>query len=178
MRLTIAVADWSEAQSLGASISVNGACLTVVASQPGQFTVELMAETLAKTNLANLKVDDAVNLERAVTAATCLNGHIVQGHVDTTVAVTELKRAAGQCRMTCALSPALRSLLVPQGSLCLDGVSLTVAALESDNFTVVLIPYTMDHTTLGQKMAGARLNLETDIIGKYVARWMELRAVS
>ena len=175
LRLCIAAPAWTDTQPLGASISVSGACLTVVSSQTGQFTIELMSETLAKTKLGQLKVGDKVNLERAIAAGARLDGHIVQGHVDTVLRVKAIKKSADSSQITCSLPPDQQAYVIPQGSVCLDGVSLTVAALGRADFTVALIPYTMGHTTLGQIQVGDPLNMEADLIGKYVVRWMEIR---
>ena len=154
----------------GASIAVNGVCLTVVEHGEGRFTVDVMAETLARSSLGDLTPGDRVNLERAMAASSRFGGHIVQGHVDGTATI--LKRVPGDRWEVVVFSlPAhLARYVVEKGSITVDGVSLTVAAVGDDTFSVSLIPTTLDLTTLGHKDVGASVNLEVDVLAKYVER--------
>jgi riboflavin synthase len=154
----------------GASISVNGVCLTVVEHGHDAFTVDVMAETLNRSSLGALRSGDPVNLERAMAAGGRFGGHVVQGHVDGTAAI--LERVPGDrwevVRFT--LPTDLARYVVEKGSITVDGVSLTVASVDDDSFTVSLIPTTLDLTTLGHKGVGDAVNLEVDVLAKYVER--------
>ncbi|HBV86997.1 MAG TPA: riboflavin synthase [Desulfosporosinus sp.] len=163
---------------IGDSIAVNGVCLTVIRLSDREFTVDVMAETLAKTNLAELKAGSRVNLERALQLQTRLGGHLVSGHVD---GVGSIRRIVpwGIAQVYEINAPAaLLSYMLPKGSIAIDGISLTIIDVETDYFTVSLIPHTFKETTLGLKSIGASVNLETDLIGKYVARFMGLKTTS
>ncbi|MBC2722916.1 riboflavin synthase [Desulfosporosinus sp.] len=163
---------------IGDSIAVNGVCLTVIRLSDREFTVDVMAETLAKTNLAELKAGSRVNLERALQLQTRLGGHLVSGHVD---GVGSIRRIVpwGIAQVYEINAPAaLLSYMLPKGSIAIDGISLTIIDVETDYFTVSLIPHTFKETTLGLKGIGASVNLETDLIGKYVARFMGLKTTS
>ena len=157
---------------IGDSISVNGVCLTVIRQSDREFTVDVMAETLAKTNLAELKGGSQVNLERALQLQTRLGGHLVSGHVDGVGTIRRISPVGIALVYEINAPPTLLPFLLPKGSVAIDGISLTVIDVESDYFTVSLIPHTFDQTTLGLKTIGASVNLETDLIGKYVARFM------
>ena len=154
----------------GGSISVNGVCLTVVDHRDALVSFDVMAETLARSSLGALDVGDPVNLERAMAATDRLGGHIVQGHVDGTARL--VKRVPGDrwqvVRFT--LPPGVARYVVEKGSIAVDGVSLTVSALGDDFFEVSLIPTTLDLTTLGRTQVGDVVNLEVDVIAKYVER--------
>ena len=154
----------------GASIAVNGVCLTVVEHADGCFTVDVMAETLARSNLAALRRGDRVNLERALPASGRFGGHIVQGHVDGTAQI--LQRTPGDRWeiVRIGLPAGLARYVVEKGSITVDGVSLTVSALEVDSFSVSLIPTTLALTTLGHKGVGSVVNLEVDVLAKYLER--------
>lgn len=156
----------------GASIAVNGVCLTVVGHADGEFTVDVMAETLSRSSLGSLRAGDRVNLERAMAVGGRFGGHVVQGHVDGTAQV--LKRVPGDRWEIVRLSlPAgLARYVVEKGSITVDGVSLTVASIDDTSFTVSLIPTTLDLTTLGHKGIGDVVNLEVDVLAKYVERLM------
>ncbi len=160
----------------GASIAVNGVCLTVVARGAGRIGFDLGPETLARTALGDLGAGDRVNLERPLRLGAPVGGHLVQGHVDGVGVVTQLSREAetARLRLECQ-DEALAALLIPQGSVAVDGVSLTVAALDGPAFEIMLIPHTLGQTTLGGLKAGKRVNLEMDMIGKYVQRFLLLR---
>jgi riboflavin synthase len=151
----------------GDSIAVNGVCLTVVDVAGGTFTVDVVAETLARSSLAAVAAGDPVNLERAVTPATRLGGHLVQGHVDGTGTLLA-RNAGGEVRI--GLPAGLSRYLVEKGSITVDGVSLTVVEAGADSFTVALIPTTLAVTTLGRTPVGGRVNLEVDVVAKYVER--------
>lgn len=154
----------------GDSIAVSGACLTVVDVQVGRFTADVMRETLERTTLAMLAPGDPVNLERAVTPATRLGGHLVQGHVDGVGAVLAREPSEMSERVRVALPDGLARYVVVKGSVAVDGVSLTVAAVGEGWFEVSLIPTTLALTTLGQTSVGRPVNLEVDVIAKYVER--------
>ena len=154
----------------GASISVNGVCLTVVDFDKDSFQVDVMAESLDRSNLGALKIGDHVNLERALQADGRLDGHIVQGHVDaTTVLLTKTTSDHWEI-LRIALPTALARYVVHKGSIAVNGVSLTVSKLGEDYFEVSLIPTTLAETTFQQLAVGAQLNLEVDVLGKYVER--------
>ncbi|MGV3587256.1 MAG: riboflavin synthase [Adhaeribacter sp.] len=152
------------------SVAHNGVCLTVVDLQPGNYTVTAIDETLQKTNLNDLKVGDAVNLERCMAANGRFDGHIVQGHVDQTAVCTEVKNQDGSWLFTFEYDPAPGNITVEKGSVCVNGISLTVVNSGPSNFSVAIIPYTYEHTNLNKVNPGTRVNLEFDIIGKYIAR--------
>jgi riboflavin synthase len=155
----------------GASIAVNGACLTLVDHGPGWWAADVVPETLARTNLDGLAPGHRVNLERPLAMADRFGGHVVLGHVDATVAITALQRGKdGGAVMEVALPDPFAPLVVEKGSVALDGVSLTVAALLPGGFAVALIPHTCAVTTFGDRRAGDRLNLEVDYVAKIVAR--------
>jgi riboflavin synthase len=156
--------------SAGASIAVNGVCLTIVVHDRGSLSFDVMAETLSRSSLGELGPGDPVNLERAMAATDRFGGHIVQGHVDGTARIT--RRTPGDrwevVRFT--LPPNLSRYVVEKGSITVDGVSLTVSAVHPDTFEVSLIPTTLALTTLGRKGVGELVNLEVDVIAKYVER--------
>jgi riboflavin synthase len=178
VRLTVRATTVLEDAALGDSISVNGCCLTVSERTEDTWTADVMAETLAKTGLGSLDVGDRVNLERAVTAATRLGGHLVQGHVDAVGHVVRREPGEHWDVVTVSMPHELAPYLVDKGSITVDGVSLTVVEARDDGFTVSLIPETLRRTTLGFREPGDAVNLEVDVIGKYVARQLELRGVS
>jgi len=163
---------------IGDSIAVNGVCLTVIRMSDREFTVDVMAETLAKTNLSELKSGNKVNLERALQLKTRLGGHLVSGHVDGVGSIRRIVPWGIAQVYEINAPPALLSYMLPKGSIAIDGISLTVIDVEADFFSVSLIPHTFKETTLGLKGVGASVNLETDLIGKYVARFMGLKTIS
>jgi riboflavin synthase len=158
-----------EETKIGDSIAVNGVCLTVVRLDGQKFTVDVMAETLAKTSLAQLAPGSKVNLERALQLSSRLGGHIVSGHVDDVGTIRRISTAGIAALYEISISPALTGFLIPKGSIAIDGISLTIVQAGKDFFSVSLIPHTFAQTTLGLKKVGELVNLETDIIGKYVA---------
>lgn len=154
-----------EDAGLGDSISVNGVCLTVTAYGHDWFGVDAVDETLARSSLGGLAVGDRVNLERPVRVQDRLGGHIVQGHVD---GVGVLRQAAPDLSIAC--EPSLLKYMVEKGSVTIDGISLTVVTVDPEGFTVAVIPHTMEVTTLGLRRAGDEVNLEVDVLAKYVER--------
>lgn len=158
---------------VGDSVAVNGVCLTVTRAEGDRLAFEAVAETLARSALGALAEGAGVNLERAMRADGRLDGHIVQGHVDGVGRVRELRRAGEDVRLFVDCEPAFAELLVEKGSVAIDGVSLTVVGVEPAGFDVALIPHTLAVTTLGRLAPGAPLNLEADVLGKYVKRYLE-----
>lgn len=154
----------------GESISVNGACLTVRSHQPGSFTVAAVGSTLERTTIGEWQAGRRVNLERALQLGDRLGGHIVQGHVDEVGTVRSLSRSEDAVLVDVDISPDLAALLVPLGSVTVDGVSLTVNALRAAGLELSLIEYTLHHTVLGELAVGDRVHVEGDVIGKYVRR--------
>lgn len=154
----------------GESISVNGVCLTVREHGSGWFTVAAMVMTIGRTSIGDWLPGHRVNVERAMRVDSRFGGHIVQGHIDGVGSVTAVERIEDTILVDVAVPYALTQTLVLHGSVTLDGVSLTVNRLESDKLQVALIEYTLSHTTLGDLRAGSRVNVETDVIGKYVQR--------
>jgi len=155
------------------SIAHNGICLTVVAIADGLHTVTAIEETLNKTNLGHLQKGDLVNLERCMRMNDRLDGHIVQGHVDQTATCTAFKELEGSWEYTFQYNATLKNVTVEKGSICVNGVSLTVVNSFENTFSVAIIPYTYEHTNLQQIKEGSVVNLEFDVIGKYVARLMQ-----
>lgn len=160
----------------GASIAVNGACLTVTDTEAkgGVVTFDVMAESLRRTGLGDLAVGDAVNLERAMVLGARLDGHLVQGHVDGTATILGRRPGDRWEEVRLSLDPQLAPFVVEKGSICLDGVSLTLSAVGEDYVEVALIPTTLELTTLGRKGIGDRVNVEVDVLGKYVNRMLAL----
>jgi riboflavin synthase len=154
----------------GDSISVNGVCLTVIANDDGVFTADVMGETLRRSSLGVLRVGSAVNLERAATLGTRLGGHLVQGHVDGVGRITAREPAEQWEVLRFSLPPELSRYVVEKGSITVDGVSLTVMEVTDDAFAVGLIPTTLALTVLGHKQVGDPVNLEVDVVAKYVER--------
>lgn len=161
-----------EETKLGDSIAVNGVCLTVIRLGLREFTVDVMAETLAKTSLAQLKPGSKVNLERALQLSSRLGGHLVSGHVDSVGTIKRITSQGIASVYEIGIPPYLSLFVLPKGSIAIDGISLTVVQVSNDSFSVSLIPHTFSHTTLGLKKVGDKVNLETDMIGKYVASFL------
>jgi riboflavin synthase len=171
--LTVAAPAIALELTLGESVAVNGACLTVVAHDGETCRFQLGPETLARTNLGELKVGDRVNLERSLRLCDRLGGHLVQGHVDGVGRVAERRTEGDWVTVWFTCPPALASQMVSKGSVAVDGVSLTVVDVGEDRFSVALIPHTLAHTTLGFKGPGAAVNLETDLLAKYVWKCLQ-----
>jgi riboflavin synthase len=169
-RLVIDAAAVAGDAAVGDSISVNGVCLTVAQRADASLAFDLADETLRRTSIGGLVAGDPVNLERPVTLATRLGGHVVQGHVDGVGTVRDVTPAGEGREVTIALPDGLGRYLVEKGSVAVDGVSLTVAGVEDAAFRVALIPHTLTATTLGSRRAGDAVNLEVDVLAKYVER--------
>lgn len=162
--------------AVGASIAVNGVCLTAVAMTQDGFAADLAPETLSRSNLGELKAGSRVNLERPVTPATRLSGHIVQGHVDATGEVVALDELGnGNWWLKVRVPKPLGRYLVEKGSITLDGISLTIAKLDHEIVGVTIIPHTYANTTLGQAREGTRLNIEVDVLAKHVEKLLSAR---
>ena len=168
--LTIATAFDISATPIGASIACSGACLTVVAVEPGAFSVQASLETLACTTLRRWEVGMPVNLERSLRLGDELGGHLVLGHVDGVARIVERRSEAESVRFIVEVPIELSPFIAPKGSVALDGVSLTVNELAQDRFGVNIIPHTLSCTTFGQAQPGQQMNLEIDLIARYVAR--------
>ena len=160
---------------LGESIAINGVCLTVAALEHGRIRFDVIHETLARTNLGQLSPGDAVNVERSLRVGSRLDGHFVQGHVDGTAVLLEKTDGTTEWRYRIEVPEALAKYLAPKGSICIDGVSLTIAGLSGRNFEVALIPTTLALTTLGDRPIGWAFNLECDMIAKQIVGFIELR---
>lgn len=164
----------SDELKIDQSISHDGACLTVDELKPGQHRVTAVAETLAKTNLAMWRAGDAVNLERSMLMNGRLDGHIVQGHVDTTARCLSVEEQGGSWLYRFEFPPAFAKLVIEKGSICLNGISLTIFDISNNGFSVAVIPYTFNHTNLQFVSPGHIVNIEFDMIGKYVNRFYAL----
>jgi riboflavin synthase len=183
--LVILAGGWPSDLAIGESVAVNGCCLTVVGIAPASpcplppgegraVRFQVGPETLAKTNLGELKAHDRVNVERALAVGDRLGGHIVQGHVDGTGTIVERRDEGGWVFMSFAAARELLGQMVPKGSVAVDGISLTIVEVQPDRFSVALIPHTLANTTLGLKPKGGTVNVETDILAKYVARHLDV----
>jgi riboflavin synthase len=173
VRLVVSAPELAAEARVGDSIAVNGACLTVTAICGASLSFDAVAETLEKTALAELGQGTEVNLERAMCAGARLDGHIVQGHVDGTGRVRSLERRGEDVRLAVDCDGEFAELLVEKGSVAIEGVSLTVVGVEASGFDVALIPHTLSVTTLGGLAPGRRVNLEADVLGKYVKRYLD-----
>jgi riboflavin synthase len=162
---------------LGDSIAINGVCLTVTQLSKSGFSVGLSPETRSRTNLVELNQGDPVNLERALTPASRLGGHFVQGHIDGTGLMTALRRDQDSLWVSVRASEEIMRYIVPKGFVALDGVSLTVVDVSPDTFTVSLVAYTQQHITLPAKKVGYKINIEVDILGKYVEKMLINRSL-
>lgn len=171
LHITVESAIASEL-NIDQSVAHNGVCLTVVALADGRHTVTAIEETLNKTNIGDLKVGDLVNLERCMQMNARLDGHIVQGHVDQTATCIAFNSLDGSWEYTFEYDAAVGNITVEKGSICVNGISLTVVNSYVNTFSVAIIPYTFEHTNLQNVREGSIVNLEFDIIGKYVARLM------
>lgn len=160
---------------LGDSIAVNGVCLTVTSFDAGNFVADVMAETLAKTNLSNLQPGDRVNLERALRLGDRLGGHLVSGHIDGVGKIVKKEKHDIATLITIAAPSTVLRYIINKGSIAIDGTSLTVVDYDAESFRVSLIPHTAQATVIGEKKPGDRVNLEGDMIGKYVERWLMMQ---
>lgn len=157
---------------IGDSIAVNGICLTVTSISSDSFTADVMAETVRRSSLKGASAGDSVNLERAMAADGRFGGHIVSGHIDGTGEIKNIKREENAVWIKIKTSPRILSLIVEKGSICIDGISLTVAEVSDSDFSVSVIPHTLEVTVLKDRKPGDTVNLENDIIGKYVQKLM------
>lgn len=171
--IDIEAAKVLEGSQIGDSIAVNGVCLTVTALRPNGFTADVMPETLKRTNLGSLRKGAEVNLERAMAAGGRFGGHIVSGHVDGTGTILSLKADGNAVWVSIKAEPAILQLIVEKGSICIDGISLTVAYVDDREFRVSIIPHTGSETTLLKRKPGDIVNLENDIVGKYIQKLMQ-----
>ena len=175
IRLRLAATTVMDDIEMGASIAINGVCLTVVDFDAEHFAIDAVPETMDRTSLGSLTVGSAVNLERAVRASDRLGGHIVQGHVDSTTTITSIEPYEDDSwRYTFALADDAAPYVVEKGSITIDGISLTVASLSSDEFSIAVIPHTAKVTTLGTRSVGDVVNLEVDVLAKYVERQLSV----
>jgi riboflavin synthase len=174
-QLTVSASAVLEATRLGDSMAVNGACLTVSAMNSGSFSVDVMPETLKRTNLGQLRPGSNVNLERALMVGARVGGHLVQGHVDATGRVVSLVPEGGAVIAKLAAPPEVLRYVVEKGFIAADGVSLTVVGYDQSSFSVSLVGYTLNNTVLGSRKVGDQVNLEVDIIAKYVEKLREGR---
>lgn len=172
-RLRVGASEVLEGARVGDSIAVSGICLTIVALEPGAFAADLATETLRRTTLGNLRPRDRVNLERPLRVDGRLGGHVVQGHVDGVGTVVSAAREGDGVWMEIEPPTGLLSYIAEKGSVAIDGVSLTVARVTGPRFAVTLIPHTLAVTTLGRRGPGDRVNIEVDILAKYVERLLE-----
>lgn len=160
--------------ALGESIAVNGICLTVVSHGKGYFSADVSEETLGRTNLGDLKSSDFVNLERALKVGERLGGHIVSGHIDGKGRITKIIKKGKDILLTIEASDKITRYIVEKGSIAVDGISLTVASCDKRGFTVSIIPYTETFTNIKLKKVGDTVNLENDVIGKYIEKYVNL----
>jgi len=168
-------ADFAGELAIDQSISINGVCHTVTDCDADTFTVQSVEETLRKTNIGDLSEDSLVNLERSMRPDQLLDGHIVQGHVDATGTITKIEQEGTDWLFTIEYPKEHTGLVVGRGSIAIDGISLTVANEEANTFQVAIIPYTYEHTNLFAKTEGDTVNLEFDILGKYVLKHLQNR---
>ena len=173
--LTVATAYDTSIIPLGASIGCSGACLTLVAKEPGLFTVEVSAETLACTTLGGWQKGSRINLEQAMRLGDEMGGHLVLGHVDGVAEVIERRPDGESVRFTFEAPAGLAAYIAPKGSVAIDGTSLTVNEVDGRHFGVNIIPHTLSHTTIGDAGPGTKVNLEIDLIARYVERLLTAR---
>jgi riboflavin synthase len=176
-RLRVATSLGAELAA-GDSLAVNGVCLTVIVAEDAEVQAEVGPETVRVTTLGGLERGARVNLERPLRADARLGGHFVQGHVDAVGHIEELRRAADFYWLTVSFPPHLAPYIVHKGSVAVDGISLTVAGLGADRFDVQIVPFTYDHTNLGATQVRDRVNIECDLVGKYVVRAAELAGLT
>ena len=170
IRLKIQARKSHQGTKIGESIALDGVCVTVTHRHKGLFCVDVMKETMDKTTLGNLKPGDKVNLERALQYHARLDGHLVQGHVEGVGTISGKIHQKNFIVYKIKVSPSLIRYIVPKGSVCVDGISLTVGEVGKETFSIYLIPHTMKVTTIGQKSNGDKVNIETDIIARYIER--------
>ncbi|MEX0773043.1 MAG: riboflavin synthase [Balneolales bacterium] len=167
--------DFAEELQIDESISINGVCQTVVYCDRRHFDVQVIEETLRKTALGELNQGDQVNLERSLRLSERISGHIVQGHVDTAGTITSIQKEETNWLITIRYPEEFQTLIVGRGSICIDGISLTVAREKGNEFTVAIIPFTLEHTNLKFRQENDQVNLEFDIFGKYAVKYQQIR---
>ena len=170
--ITISAKKVLKGTQIGDSIAVNGICLTVTSMSDDYFSADIMAETVRRSSLKNAATGDKFNLERAMAANGRFGGHIVSGHVDGVGTITDMKREENAIWVTVSADEAILKYIVEKGSVCLDGISLTVAAVSDTDFKVSVIPHTGEETTLLKKKTGSPVNIENDIVGKYIEHFI------
>ncbi|MFH0763675.1 MAG: riboflavin synthase [Candidatus Omnitrophota bacterium] len=175
-RLEAESSDIPKDAATGDSVAVNGACLTLVEKSPKFMGFDVMEETVKRSTLSELKAGDTVNLEWPLRAGEAIGGHFVQGHVDCTGWIADIRKSGGESSIEVEFPPEFERLIAEKGSVALDGISLTVGDVQKNRFKVYIIPHTLNITNLGSKRAGDKVNLEFDIIGKYMARFEDLKA--
>lgn len=173
--ITIEASKVLEGTRIGDSIAVNGICLTVTSMASDSFTADIMAETVRRSSLKGAVSGDKVNLERAMAADGRFGGHIVSGHVDGTGTIINMHREENAVWVTISAEPSIMKFIVEKGSVCLDGISLTVAKVGATDFSVSVIPHTGEETTLLRKKVGSPINIENDVVGKYVERLLNFK---
>jgi riboflavin synthase len=169
-RLTLDLGALADDVKVGDSVAVNGTCLTAVTLNGARVEFDVIRETVERTSFAAVRAGDSVNVERSMRAGDRFHGHIVSGHIDGVGAVAALREEPGQTVLTVKADAALTTFMVEKGSICLDGVSLTLTAVGADSFSVALIPLTLEVTTLGKKTVGSPINVEVDQLGKWIHR--------
>jgi len=175
--LTIA-SPISDSLQVDQSVAHDGVCLTVVEVNNGVHKVDVINETISKTTLGNIKEGQLINLEKSISATTLLDGHFVQGHVDTALQCEEIEDLDGSWQFTFNIPREFSGLIIPQGSICINGVSLTISGISKETFSVSIIPYTYKNTNFNQLKKGDKVNVEFDLIGKYIIRQLGLRSIS
>lgn len=160
---------------IGASISVGGICLSVVEFDDTSMRFDVVPETFAKTNLGGLMTGDYVNLERALKASGRFEGHVVQGHIEGTADVADIRKKNTGAELLLSIPDELMAFVIPKGSIAVDGVSLTIASTEGNGCTIALIPHTLERTTLGDLQQGDRVNIETDVLGRTILTYLSRR---
>ncbi len=169
---TTIACSFAETCHIDESIAINGACHTVTSFDEHTFTVQSVEETLRKTTMGDLAENEEVNLERSLTLQTGIEGHLVQGHVDTVGEITSMEKEETGWLISVQFSKEFENMIVGRGSITMEGISLTIAREEGNIFTVAIIPYTWEHTNLKNKKIGDQVNLEFDVIGKYVVKYL------
>ena len=169
-RLRLDLGDVAEGVALGDSVAVDGACLTAVRVQGSEVEFDVSSETLSRTTLGSLRAGVEVNVERSLRVGDRLGGHFVLGHVDCVGTIASMRKTSGQMTLEVTAPREVAASLIPKGSVAVDGISLTIAGVGEGRFTAAIIPHTLDNTTLRRKSAGDRVNIELDVLGKYVAR--------
>ncbi|MDO8684283.1 MAG: riboflavin synthase [Armatimonadota bacterium] len=172
-RITVDLGAVASELKLGESVAINGVCLTVISAGGTEASFDMVAETLERSSLSRLSPGDRVNIERALRPGDRLGGHFVQGHVDALGKISRINRNSGGVEIEITAPPEAMELIVEKGSIAVDGISLTVANRDKDKFAVAVIPHTLENTNLGSARPGTEVNLETDILGKYVRGFMK-----